>query len=108
MGAGAYVLLLRLYVTTISRNFFPKLSKSLGRRNSEKHYPDVRAPFSYIMGAVLAEVSPSPAWVLTSTPPLLFYISNERFSDRLASLLSTPVRLQRFVPLRFHPLPLAY
>ncbi len=80
MGVSAYALLLRLIIATIIQPLSSQLSKSLGRRYDEKQYPDVSAPNPYIMGVIFAEVSPSPAWILSSTPLLLSSSSNERYS----------------------------
>lgn len=64
----------------------------------ENTVSDNSAPFPYIMGGVLAEVAPSPAWVLRSASPLLSSLSSQLNSSSSTLLLLTPVRLGHSIP----------
>ncbi|KDQ33963.1 hypothetical protein PLEOSDRAFT_164090 [Pleurotus ostreatus PC15] len=59
----------------------------------ENAVPDNSAPVSYIMRVILAEIDPSPTWVVISSLLLLFISPFTLNSSNYMFLLSTPVRL---------------
>ncbi|KDQ33967.1 hypothetical protein PLEOSDRAFT_164087 [Pleurotus ostreatus PC15] len=74
-------------------SFFAKLPSVLMPDTLKNAVPDNSAPVSYITRVVLAEIDPSPTWVVISSLLLLSISPFTLNSSNYVLLLSTPVRL---------------